>query len=429
MSLRVAQLTDGRRAIIIRTSDRITFKQCRRKWGWSSHLKRNLAPKHLAAPLWFGSGIHFALEDFHGYNRFDGPDRAFLAYCIATARQDTRLLPPEAQELMDLGQKMMNYYTKYWLRFRKSMPTYWAPNPQTGESEPQTEVNFEIAVPLEENPQLATYVKEHGADCLLYCGTIDRVSYDQEEDGLWIEEYKTAARYEQFHFQTDPQVTTYCWAASHVYDKPILGVRYLQFIKQAPEPPRILASSGKISTASNLVSSYPLYLEALERYYGDADKAPKEYHQKLAEIGRAEDEHGDRFIRRDIVRRNTHACNAEAVKILLEAEDMLNPSLPLYPNPTRMCPRMCSFLAPCVTMDDGGDWEYELEQEFDSRDQDAERFWRKRLPPVESLLRLVASNQKPDLEGMQAAVMNADQEMRASIMAGETLGEIPTFKM
>lgn len=428
MSIRVAQLADGRRAIIIRTSDRIAFKQCRRKWGWSSHLKANLGSKHLATPLWFGSGIHFALEDFHGHNVFGSPDKAFLAYCIATSRQDTRLLPPDAQEHLDLGQKMMAYYTKHWLRFRKDNKTYWAANPQTGVLEPQVEVDFEIPIPFEENPHLERLARQHDADCILYRGTMDKMSED-EDGNLWVDEYKTAKRYEQFHFQTDPQVTTYVWAASHIYDRPVAGVRYIQFIKDAPVPPRILASTGKISTASNLVTSYPLYYDALERFYGSTDDAPQEYLNKLAEIGKAENEHSDRFIRRDIVRRNTHACNAEAAKILLEIEDMLNPDLPLYPNPTRQCPYMCGFLAPCVTMDDGGDWAHELENEFDSRDQDSERFWRKRLPPVDSLLRLVDSGQTPDLEGIQAGVASSDDLTRAAIMAGEVGGDIPTFRM
>jgi hypothetical protein len=427
MSIRVAHLPDGRKAIIIRTSDRIAFKQCRRKWGWSSHLKRNLAPKHLASPLWFGSGIHYALEDFHGYNHFKSPAKAFLAYCIATSRQDTRLLPPDAQEHADLGVKMMDYYQNYWLRFRKTLDTYWAPNPLTGELEPQVEVNFEIEIPLDENPHLERLARAHGADCILYCGTIDRVGID-EDGNLWIIEYKTAKRAEAYHFQTDPQITTYVWAGSHIYDRPVVGIRYYQYIKTAPESPRILGS-GKISTASNLVSSYPLYYEALEKFYGSADAAPKEFHTKLAQIGQAEGEHYDRYVRRDIVRRNTHTCNAEAAKILLEIEDMINPDLPLYPNPTRQCPYMCSFLAPCVTMDDGGDWEYELEREFGSRDQDSERFWRKRLPPVESLIRLVDSNQMPNLEGIQQDFISADETQRAAIAAGEMMGEIPTFRM
>lgn len=426
MSIRVALLKDGRKAIIIRTSDRITFKQCRRKWGWNSHLKKNLAPKYLAAPLWFGSGIHYALEDYHGHNVFESPAQAFRAYCIATSKQFARQLPEDAQEHYDLGIKMMDYYVTHWMRFRKVPKTYWASNPETGELEPQVEVNFEIEIPLDANPHLKRLCEYHGADCILYRGTIDRVGID-EEGYLWVIEYKTAKRAERYHFQTDPQITTYCWAASHIYDKPVAGVEYQQFVKNAPEAPRIL-SSGKISVASNLVTSYPLYYDALERFYGSADNAPKEYHNKLAEIGKAEDEWGDRFIRRDRVRRNTHTCNAEALKILLEVEDMLNPNLPLYPNPTRTCPYMCSFLAPCVTMDDGGDWEYELSLEFDERDQDAERLWRNRLPPLDKMLELVSSKQVPDLLGIQAQVASADATQRAQIEAGELM-DIPTFRM
>lgn len=428
MSINIALLPDGRKAIIVRTSDRITFKQCRRKWGWNSHLKANLGPKHLASPLWFGSAIHFALEDYHGYNYFERPSRAFVAYCIATSKQHSRELPPDAQELYQLGVGMMDYYVDHWLRFRKVPETYWAPDPISGELVPQVEVNFEIPVPLDEHPRLKALCLALGADCILYRGTIDRVAID--EDGwLWCVEYKTAKRAERYHFQTDPQITTYAWAMSHIYDKPVAGVEYQQFVKNLPDSPRILKSTGKISLASNLATSYPLYRSALEAYYGENEGHwPREYKDKLGEIGRAEDEWGDRYIRRDIVRRNTHTCNAEALKILLEVEDMLNPNLAMYPNPTRQCPYMCSFLAPCVTMDDGGDWKYELEQEFSPRDTEAERIWRNRLPTIDSMKQMLEAKLVPDLLSIQAETLSADQERRASIEAGE-LVDIPTFRM
>lgn len=416
MSLRVVQLPDGRKAIIIRTSDRISFKQCRRKWGWSSHLKRNLGPKSLAGPLWFGSAIHYALEDFHGHNRFGKPSVAFRAYCISTSKQFGRDLPLDAQELYQLGIQMMDYYTDHWLRFRKVNPIYWE------DGVPQVEVNFEIPLPLEEHPLLAEYARANGADCVLYRGTIDGVSIDA--DGcLWIKEYKTAKLAEQNHYQTDPQVTTYVWAASHIYNRPVIGVEYWQFVKKAPEPPRVL-SSGKISTASNLVSSYPLYYQALEDMYGDPNRAPKENKEKLAQIGAAETEFKDRFVLMERIRRNEHMSNAEAVKILLECEDMLNPDLPLYPNPTRDCSRMCSFLGACVTMDDGGDWEYELELEFSERDQAPDRLWRERLPPVETLLAMMEAKQTPDLQFLQDSLRTASSSRLAEIEAG-AITDIP----
>lgn len=444
-SLRVAHLKDGRKAIIIRTSDRIAFKQCRRKWGWSSHLKQNLGSKYLASPLWFGSAIHFALEDFHGHNRFGTPSRAFTAYCIATSKQYNRDLPDDAQEHYTLGVKMMDYYVDYWLRYRKPTKTYWCPPIPTGDPVvdrggtedspnrheswiPQVEVNFEIPIPLDEHPTLAAFAAAQGADCILYRGTFDRVGID-DEGSLWIVEYKTAKRVENYHYQTDPQITTYSWAASNIYSRDVVGTKYYQFVKNAPEPPRIL-SSGKLSTASNLVCSAPLYRAALEKMYGANEGIwPVDAKNKLVEFQMAETENKDRYIVRESIRRNAHMCQAEAMKILLEVEDMINPDLPLYPNPTRQCPYMCSFLAPCVTMDDGGDWEWELEQEFSSRDQDADRFWRKRLPPVETLLELVKRKEVPDLLGIQTTMRDMNQMMRAQIEAGETLAELPTFRM
>jgi hypothetical protein len=442
MSLRLSTMKDGRKAIIIRTSDRISFKSCRRKWGWSSHLKANLGSKYLASPLWFGSAIHYALEDYHGYNYFERPSQAFTAYCVATSKQYGRDLPDDAQEHYDMGVKMMDYYVDHWLRFRQSTDTFWAPHLPNGDEAhdaggngphhpawiPQVEVNFEIPIPLEDFPLLKAYAEMQGADCVLYRGTIDRVGIDEDGVGLWIVEYKTAKRPENFHYMTDPQCTVYCWAGVHIYNRPVYGVKYYQFVKNAPEEPRILAN-GKISTASNLVSSGPLYRSALERMYGSLEgRWPEANKTKLVELMRMETEHRDRYVVRETVRRNKHMINAEAEKILLEAEDMINPNLPLYPNPTRDCSKFCSFLAPCVTMDDGGDWEWELGQEFTSRDQPAETMWRSRIPSAETLKKLLNKKEVPDLLGIQRVVRSADDMKRAAIEAGEEV-DLPTFKM
>lgn len=415
--LNVTDLPDGRRAIIIRTSDRIAFKSCRRKWGWSSHLKANLAPKQLAAPLWFGSAIHYALEDYHGWNKFGHPKEAFKAYCLATAKNYLRDLPPDAQEHYELGQLMMDYYVEFWLQGypRKPDETYWAPNPQTGVMEPQVEVNFEIEVPIHEHPILLEYCKELGVDCVLYRGTIDRVVVD-EWGSLWVDEYKTAKVFQNQHYQTDPQVTTYVWACGLIYDAPVAGVIYHQFIKKAPVPPRILAS-GKVSTASNLATSYPLYKRQLEAMYGDVMKAPSLNQDYMNTLMKSENQDRDRYIIRERIFRNSAQCQIEAQKILLELEDMLNPDLPLYPNPTRDCSRMCSFLTPCVNMDDGSDWEALLNMSYGSRDQDVERMWRRRLPSPEELLLLHTPGEEPDLQ--QIHYESLDAYKQAEIAAGE----------
>jgi len=417
--LNVTELKDGRRAIIIRTSDRIAFKQCRRKWGWSSHLKGNLGPKHLAAPLWFGSAIHYGLEDFHGHNIFGRAANAFKAYCISTAQNYKRDLPPDAQDHYDLGVAMMDYYQDHWLgRYpRKPDETYWCENPVTGIPEPQVEVNFEIPIPIEPGSILDGYAKRLGIDVVLYRGTIDRVCVD-EWGNLWVDEYKTAKAAMSTHFQTDPQVTTYVWACSLIYDRPVAGVIYHQFVKKMPEPPKRL-SSGKLSTAANLVTSSTLYREQLVNMYGDVMKAPSQNQAKLNEIMGSETQDRDRYIIRERIHRNAQQCYHESQKILLELEDMLNPELPLYPNPTRDCSRMCSFLTPCINMDDGSDWEALLEATYLSRDLGVDRLWRRRLPNPEELLAMQTQNLEPDLIGLQQDAIREHEMEQARIAVGE----------
>ena len=417
MSLNLATLPDGRKAIIIRTSDRIGFKKCRRSWSWSSHLKENLGPSNMASPLWFGSAIHYALEDFHGHKSFDSAADAFRAYCLATSQQHLRDLPNDAAELYRLGTGMMDYYENMWLSERTFFPTYWHPDPKTGELVPQVEVNFEIEVPLADNPLLEDLARANNADCVLYRGTIDKVSID-EYGRLWVDEYKTAKVAEQNHYQTDPQVSTYVWAASFIYDKPVAGVTYQQFIKRLPEVPRIL-SSGKVSTASNLMTSAVLYKKQLRLLYGDEWKAPEENRKFLTGLMITEDENKDKYILREYLERTSIMTDAEALKILLELEDMLNPDLPMYPNPTRECSRMCSFLGACLAFDNGEDWEGILQSKFSKRDQAPDRMWRRRLPSPERMRAIRLESGDPDLESAQADIQAMSVEERQAIERGE----------
>lgn len=730
--LNTTLLKDGRRAIVMRTSDRIQFKKCRRAWNWSSHLKGNWGPSNLASPLWFGSAIHFALEDYHGHNRFDTPADAFRAYCVATSKQHLRDLPHDAMELFRLGTAMMNYYTSHWLRHRKADKTFIL------DDIPQVEVDFEIEVPLDEYPRLRELLKYHDADCILYRGTIDRVAIDEfgrlwvcvakdtwvgSTSGIckiqdhpdakfmgiketvvicatggykvectpdhqiltasrgWVEaqslneadelvigdyspylitedsdywwtigywfgdgslrnhgrgsidfstgndneelsgyldqffssrgervryaankkttgyayvtnqaafaddlralfstiwdqgktkykknsyipldriqnlpaflrglfdadgsvafshngmsrigysnksaevvsqvqqalaflgikssishltrdqykwssltitdgesvrkfvervgfrlrrkqeaicftsatrsvgprvvsvlpgrkvevydllnqpnkqfaaggiivhncEYKTAKIAEQMHFLTDPQITSYVWAAKNIYGHlgyEVAGVIYMQFVKKLPEPPKILAS-GKISTAQTQVTSATLYQDALERMYGDVMKAPEANREFLTGLMLSEDENKDKYIQRAVVERNDHMCAMEAQKIILELEDMLNPNLPLYPSPTRECSRMCSFVAPCVSFDDGSDWEYTIEHRYAKRDQAADRLWRRRLPHPDKLVAMRKKDIVPDLEEMQIALQSLPPAQQEAIEKGE----------
>ena len=361
----------GEKVAVIRTSDRGQFKSCRRRWALQSHMRRNLEPKQAASPLWFGTGIHYALEEYfnpHSELPTKRSSEIFRLYVLATQMQGRQQLPDTWEEEQEMGVAMLDYFEDCWLQTRNPLKTF------VFNGVPQLEINFQIDIPFD----VKAHFPDSPYDRAIYSGTIDRVTID-EEGRIWLVDYKTAKSPKTSHFANDPQVTAYCWAASEMYpDHEIAGMIYWQFAKVAPKPPEPL-KSGKISTAANQKTTRPLYRQALINAYGSVDKAPKANIDFLNNLAIQESTERDAFIRRDKIFKNPHSLQAEGAKILMEMQDMLNPNLPLYPNANFMCPHMCSFYEICVSMDDGTDWESQLEMETQPRAKSDES-WRKALP-------------------------------------------------
>lgn len=318
------------------------FKRCRRLWGWLSHLRqgRQLTGE-VVDYLWFGTGIHYALEDFHGYNLYKHPARAFLAYVHAT--QEARILPESWAEHQKLGVAIMSYYADEWLRHRDPLTTY------VEDGIPQVEVNFAIDLG----------VKTSDGRQALYGVTLDRVVID-EWDRLWIVEAKTAKQLRSLHLDVDDQVTGYAWAAWRKYGRPVAGVIYQQFLKRVPLMPKIL-STGKVSTDKRQATSAALYAKVLTDIYGSPELSPPENIGCLNSLRAMEDEDRDKFIVRHRIERNENQLRSFEDKIHMELEDIANPNLPLYPNPAWTCD-WCPLQVPCVAMDSKEDWEKVLEE-------------------------------------------------------------------
>lgn len=359
------KLVDGVRPI--HTSDRIGFKRCRRKWALQSPLRLHLTRKEGSkSALWFGTGFHFALEDFHGYNHFHGkPQAAFQAYSKAFRHED---LPHDYESLVDLGINMLEHYLR-WLRHRQQYQTYWI------DGVPQVEVRFSIPLP-------ELFDAESGETPVHYHGTFDRVVIDEEER-LWILDYKTAAQIDTSKLETDPQVTSYLWAAEQLYDKPVEGVIYMQHAKSFPQYPKI--TKRGVSTDKRQKTNHALYREVLEAEYGSLQKSPAACIDMLNLLAEQEDIDSDRYIKRDLVRRNDVFRAMEAEKIIAEGYDMLNPNLPIYPNPTRDCSWDCDFRSVCLAMDDGSDWEQMLLDGYEEKGEEIEWRHRIKLPSLEEM--------------------------------------------
>lgn len=346
--------------IVIHTSDRSTFRRCRRQWSFSSPLMRNLTPGdgNKSIHLWLGSGFHFALEDHHGHNKFGHPATALEAYYEAF---DEISRPTGADEMIAMGMGMLDYYLE-WSKApgRLKFQTLWL------NGEPMVEKSFELEI-----AELTAYAKELGiAEQVTYHGTIDRIVVDTE-GRWWLEDYKTAATIDTKKLLTDSQISTYLWAAEQYLDHEIAGMIFTQFLKDVPKGPKEI--TGGFSKDKRQKTPHLYYREALMNRFGSI---PPEYLDILDELASRECAEGNKFIRRDRVERNNEAKESTYDHIIQEGMDMLDQlrkdrPARLYPNFTRDCAWDCSFRQYCIAMDEGHDFEDMLEDNFELRNESA----------------------------------------------------------
>lgn len=368
------------RRFIVRTSDRSTFKRCRRKWGFQSAHRMNRRWVSQENYFWIGTVGHFALEDFHGYNRYGHPVEAAKA-CIQahiTADRINKQKKIKAQELPDdwkvqaeVIYGVLDHYVG-WLQTRNIYKTYWH------EGVPQVEAVWRIPLTQYFDQEMLRVL---GIDEVHYEVTLDRIVVDENGEHF-VMDYKFYKQFHNDHLDYDQQASAYVWAANCLYPGiDISGFVLHQFRKSVPEAPAI-TSKGQITTNIQTLASsctYYLYKQALKAMYGSVQRAPPQHRRALADLAELEHETRDNYIRYDKSYRNQHQIAATGQKILMEIEDMMNPDLPLYPNETKDCSWECSFRDVCIMMDRNDHWQEYLEESTIPYVEEATT-WRKHLP-------------------------------------------------
>lgn len=432
----------------IRTSDRRVFRRCLRKWGYYSSIKMNLQRKGTEQNInfWFGSGIHFAMEDYHGWNHFGDPRRAFKAYYDAF---DSDTLPENAPMMYDLGIGMLNYYLEWYPRHNKEygLETIWFNDKMevvpagTEGAHPAVEQQFflNLGIVVVVDKQTEQILCEYDIDMestesstfpqimrtqgfnfdnpetpeeqifyrdavdsswievelvpMYYHGTFDRLVVDRL-GRWWILDYKTAKGADTNKLATDDQISAYLWAAEQWFGHPIYGFIYLQLTKDVPHPPKRL-KNGEMSVDKKQKTTYALAREEIIKEYGSVAKAPNKYVEFLNILAEKEMPEGDRFIRWDFVTRTQNQKIATYNNIMGEVRIMINPNLYLFPNPTRDCIWDCPLRDICLAYDDAryDEVEYTLQSEYEYRprgEDGNQDEWREKivwpanaLPPVD----------------------------------------------
>lgn len=429
--------------IYIRTSSRRVFRRCLRKWGFLSPLKMNLEPiknESYNLNFWFGSAIHFALEDYFGWNRFGDPRKAFMAYYDAFKE-----IPTGAEDLFETGVGMLEYFLEWYAKHNQKyqFETLWLE--KEGQRVPMVEQEFTLdlgiaavldahtrevygcyndlkeSIRKEKLLDRSLYILRNGQitrEVILvpvyYHGTLDRVVVDKNGD-WWIMDYKTAKSADTNKLDTDDQISAYLWAAEQWFQHSFKGFIYVQLTKETPKPPRRLIN-GNLSTDKSQKTTYSLYRKEVIKDYGDVRKAPAKVIETLNHFAEQEMPEGDRFVRWDMVQRTIPQKIATYNHIIAEVKHMLSPNLYLYPNPTRDCIWDCEFRDACIAMDAGDQSTYEfiISSNFQPRngyDDTNHDEWRSKIKwpdePVEKI------EVKPDefLESIRFDIILEDEEV------------------
>lgn len=376
----------------LHTHDSISWKRCRRKWFFSSPFSMHLQPKPAALGvnphLWFGSGFHWAMEDYYGKRKFPTALKAFEAYVNAFKPAE---LPADIDSLIALGNDMLSYATD-WMDQNKTWKTVYV------DGEPLVEVPFSLVLkeasyyeleddfhvldryfyveqssnedgfitpPHWESARTERWITEAelidaGAVYheVVFHGKLDAI-VENAEGEWWILDYKTAKAFDTGKLDLDPQISKYCWAAEQYLDHEISGMVYVQVSKSPPKAPKITTKG--ISTDQRQRTTHALYRKALLDMFGDIKAAPAANITFLNNLADEEDEHGNKFVRIDWVERNDAMKVSTYQQIIAEARDMLHPGVRIYMNPTKDCSWDCPFKTMCTAMEEGADWRYYLD--------------------------------------------------------------------
>lgn len=386
--------------IPIHASDVASYKRCRRYWNWTSPARNNLRRRvdihGIKMELWFGTGIHYALEEYYnpllqrdpvesfktwyqlqwdggvvGHDWLDRTydirpkqldDGTFKIRGLRNLLPNIEVVQEEFELHYELGVGMLTFY-KEWAKKNDEFVTVAA------ESVFSIPLGFESIDTREDSPNYGKKSEVHAR------GKRDAVVFEPMWEKYGINDHKTASRIDEDYFvklEKDEQITQYLWATmreAEMEDLPWSGQMvdraYMTALrKNFPKPPNVL-KNGKLSLDKQQGTNADLFEAAIEaspelsKWFVSDPKA-QQYFTYLCDQG------DDLFVLRNVVGRNRYEIEAFERHLIMTAKEMLDPDLNIYPNPTGswLCTG-CAFRAPCIAADDGSDWEGMLNDAYE----------------------------------------------------------------
>lgn len=336
----------------IHVSDLRTYKECRRKWNYSSPLRMNLRPEH--SPIYFtvGRAVHYALAEY--YETGEAPNLIYDRY-IDAVRQAEPVMPEDEKHII-VGRGMCTNYFD------------WINSPEAPDDDWQvlaTEMKYKTPLFNPEGKK---------SNRIFLAGRFDGVWKHKPTGDLWLMEFKTTSRQPNAQWLTlDDQASAYCWAAQQILGAPVKGVMFRFLMKNIPEKPKRIKQGYKLSRAinSNLHTTEALYREAIhelavDKFGANADSTDIRIEQIALEdeympiLDKLAMQGYERFFLQFKTPRTQAELKSVGKDLWEVGLEMVRESTSLYPSPNWMKCNFCSFREPCVATNQGRTTDAEL---------------------------------------------------------------------
>jgi hypothetical protein len=391
----------------IHTSERKSFRGCRRRWDWV--FQQYYYPQVTAKPLEFGVAFHNAMEVLYNPKTWKMPRQVVLNAAIQTfvktcedqfAVYQKNFDPSEEvrqdyADRIELGKGMLKYYVE---QVAPKYDEHWTPirveveflvpiqNPDTGDYLFCKCVRCEKAI-VEANARgelpdiMMHHLLDNGLPVVL-AGRLDLLAED-EHGQYWIVDWKTAARLargdasgqdrDEF-LDLDDQIGSYVMALRRKLGLNVRGFVYVELKKAFPEPPQRNATirlGRAFSVNKNQNVDYETYRDTVAAEDTAAYEAGL-YDEFLNFLK----EGGPNFYGRYQIAKSDEELEEIERNLFIEASDMVDPELRIYPSPGRFSCGFCAFRQPCLEKFRQGDYQYLLDTMFDKREK---HYWVKEL--------------------------------------------------
>ena len=399
MTLSVDDLIERKLVHEIHTSERKSYRACRRRWNWL--FRESRYPYVTAKPLEFGSAYHLAQEVYYNPDMWNWPRDVVARYAIKVfvdkceeqrkaflEQTSVPYLEEEAQvdydERVVLGQGMLKYY------FFKI-----APNIDAGWTPVKVEIAFMVAIPHPDTSETmwckcdrcwekwVKFKTKANHDYLtdfadkrdplwiglpvVYAGRCDMLAVDSNGD-YWIFDWKTTARVNVDHdefLELDDQVLSYIWALRKL-GLPIRGFVYHEQKKAFPQPPnknKVRRLGCIFSVSKSQDTDYETYLATIQQE--DEEAYQLGYYDDFLDYLREEQ---IVYFRRWQIDKSPYQLQQAELNIGKEALEIIDPNLRIYPSPGRFGCTSCAFRQPCLEQNAGGDYQYALDTLYERRE-------------------------------------------------------------